>query len=154
MFFSSTSPGLLNFIRCRPLLNVSILKWVFFGDNVLEISDLWQVSFSLAQRWAKSRDNCRGTSIFFSNLNNITENQWVLSVINQDCNLEFQPYKEHARGKYFLYLIFRTLIIPMFCGNVLDERIVSFLFSYEFEECFFNIYASTKFKRDPVFFMY
>jgi hypothetical protein len=40
----------------------------------------------------------------------------------------------------------------MFCGNVLDERMVSFLSSYEFEECFFNIYASTKFKRDPIFF--
>ena len=24
----------------------------------------------------------------------------------------------------------------MVCGNVLDERMVSFLFSYEFEECF------------------
>jgi hypothetical protein len=39
----------------------------------------------------------------------------------------------------------------MFCGNVLDERMVSFLFSYEFEECFFNIYASTKVQRGPVF---
>ena len=55
---------------------------------------------------------------------------------------------EHARGKYFFSLIFRTLIIQMFCGNVLDERMVSFLFSYEFEECFLIYTLRQKFRGD------
>ena len=36
----------------------------------------------------------------------------------------------------------------MFCGNVLDERMVSFLFSYEFEECFLIYTLRQKFRGD------
>ena len=34
----------------------------------------------------------------------------------------------------------------MFCGNVSDERMVSFLFSYEFEECFLIYTLRQKFR--------